>query len=51
MAKWLCADAGFQAADRAMQTLGGMGYANEYHVERYWREARARCASRRSARR
>ncbi|MDY7100556.1 MAG: acyl-CoA dehydrogenase family protein [Actinomycetota bacterium] len=39
-AKWLCADAGFEAADRAMQTLGGMGYAREYHVERYWREAR-----------
>ena len=32
--------AGFQAADRAMQTLGGMGYALEYDVERYWREAR-----------
>ena len=23
-----------------MQTHGGMGYAREYHVERYWREAR-----------
>ncbi|MGH3437606.1 MAG: acyl-CoA dehydrogenase family protein [Sciscionella sp.] len=40
MAKFLCADAGFQAADRAVQTLGGMGYAREYHVERYFREAR-----------
>ena len=40
IAKWLCADAGFQAADQAMQTLGGMGYAKEYHVERYWREVR-----------
>jgi acyl-CoA dehydrogenase len=40
MAKWLCADAGFQAADQAVQTLGGMGYAKEYHVERYFREAR-----------
>ena len=40
MAKYLCADAGFQAADRAMQTHGGMGYAREYHVERYFREAR-----------
>ncbi len=40
ISKWLCADAGFQAADQAMQTLGGMGYAKEYHVERYWREAR-----------
>lgn len=40
MAKWLCADAGFQAADQAIQTHGGMGYAREYHVERYFREAR-----------
>ena len=39
-AKYLAAEAGFFAADRAMQTLGGMGYATEYHVERYWREAR-----------
>lgn len=23
-----------------MQTLGGMGYAREYHVERYFRESR-----------
>ena len=28
------------AYDRAMQTLGGMGYASEYHVERYFRESR-----------
>ncbi len=40
MAKWLAAEAGFFAADAAMQTLGGFGYAREYHVERYWREAR-----------
>ncbi|MET9908562.1 acyl-CoA dehydrogenase [Streptomyces sp. NPDC006476] len=40
MAKFLCADAGFEAADRAVQTLGGMGYAREYHVERYFRESR-----------
>ncbi|MCZ6888611.1 MAG: acyl-CoA/acyl-ACP dehydrogenase [Gammaproteobacteria bacterium] len=40
MAKWLAADAGFQAADQAVQTHGGFGYAKEYHVERYWREAR-----------
>lgn len=39
-AKYLAADAGFFAADRAVQTLGGMGYATEYHVERYFREAR-----------
>jgi acyl-CoA dehydrogenase len=39
-AKYLAADAGYLAADRAMQTLGGMGYALECDVERYWREAR-----------
>jgi len=40
MAKYLCADAAFEAADRAVQTHGGYGYAREYHVERYFREAR-----------
>lgn len=40
MAKWLAAEAGFFAADTALQTHGGFGYAREYHVERYWREAR-----------
>lgn len=40
MAKYLCADAGFEAADRALQTHGGMGYSEEYHVARYFREAR-----------
>ena len=40
IAKLLAADAGFQAADAAVQTHGGFGYASEYHVERYWREAR-----------
>ena len=39
-AKFLAAEAGYRAADQAVQTLGGMGYASEYHVERYWREAR-----------
>ena len=39
-AKWLCAEAGFAAADAALQTHGGMGYAREFHVERYFREAR-----------
>ncbi|MEU6644453.1 acyl-CoA dehydrogenase family protein [Saccharomonospora sp. NPDC046836] len=39
-AKYLCADAGFTAADRALQTHGGMGYAEEYNVARYFREAR-----------
>ena len=40
LAKYLAAEAGFFAADRAVQTLGGFGYAREYHVERYFREAR-----------
>ncbi|MCZ6784388.1 MAG: acyl-CoA/acyl-ACP dehydrogenase [Proteobacteria bacterium] len=40
MAKLRCADAGFRACDRALQTFGGFGYAREFHVERYWREAR-----------
>ncbi|MCH8141020.1 MAG: acyl-CoA/acyl-ACP dehydrogenase [Proteobacteria bacterium] len=40
MAKWLAADAACQATDQAVQTHGGYGYAKEYHVERYWREAR-----------
>ena len=39
-AKYLAAEASFFAADQAMQTHGGLGYASEYHVERYWREAR-----------
>jgi acyl-CoA dehydrogenase len=40
LAKWLAAEAGYQTADQAMQTHGGFGYAKEYDVERYWREAR-----------
>jgi acyl-CoA dehydrogenase len=40
LAKYLAAEAGFAAADAAVQTHGGFGYASEYHVERYWREAR-----------
>ncbi len=39
-AKYLAAEAAFAAADAAVQTHGGMGYATEYHVERYFREAR-----------
>ncbi|WP_284035542.1 acyl-CoA dehydrogenase family protein [Neobacillus sp. 114] len=40
MAKYLAAEAVFEACDRALQTLGGFGYAKEFHIERYWREAR-----------
>jgi acyl-CoA dehydrogenase len=39
-AKYLAAEAAFAAADRAVQTLGGYGYACEFDVERYFREAR-----------
>jgi acyl-CoA dehydrogenase len=37
-AKYLGAEAAFRACDRAVRTHGGMGYAKEYHVERYLRE-------------
>lgn len=37
--KYLAADAAFEAAERAVLVHGGMGYAKEYHVERYFREA------------
>lgn len=40
LAKFLAAEAAFEAADTAVQVHGGFGYASEYHVERYWREAR-----------
>jgi acyl-CoA dehydrogenase len=39
-AKFLGAEAGFDACDRAMSTHGGYAYAKEYHVERLWRESR-----------
>ncbi|WP_439573951.1 acyl-CoA dehydrogenase family protein [Phreatobacter sp.] len=38
-AKYLAAEAGYRACERAVMTLGGMGYAREFHVERYLREA------------
>ena len=38
-AKYLAADACFKACDQAVRTHGGMGYAREYNVERYFREA------------
>ncbi len=39
-AKFLAADAAYEAADAAVQTHGGFGIATEYDVERYFREAR-----------
>lgn len=39
-AKYLAAEAGFAAADAALSAHGGYGYSKEYHVERYFREAR-----------
>ena len=38
-AKFLAADAGLKACQQAVMTHGGFGYAKEYHVERYLREA------------
>ncbi len=38
MAKYLAAEAAIEATYHAMQTLGGCGYAREYHVERWFRE-------------
>ena len=38
--KLRAAEAGFEACDRAVQTLGGYGFMQEYDVERYFRECR-----------
>ena len=38
-AKYLAGEAGFKACEAAVLTHGGFGYAKEYHVERYFREA------------
>ncbi len=37
-AKYLGAEAGFRACETAVMTHGGMGYAKEFHVERFLRE-------------
>ncbi|OJJ12553.1 acyl-CoA dehydrogenase [Alphaproteobacteria bacterium AO1-B] len=37
--KYLGSEAGFEACQQAVMTHGGFGYAREYHVERYMREA------------
>jgi len=38
-AKYLAGEAGYRACEQAVMTHGGMGYAQEYHVERYLRES------------
>jgi len=38
-AKYLAAEACWRVCERAVLTHGGFGYAQEYHVERYLREA------------
>jgi acyl-CoA dehydrogenase len=38
-AKWLAGEAGFEACQTAVMTLGGYGYAQEFHVERLLRES------------
>jgi len=38
-AKYLAGEAAFDACQQAVMTHGGFGYAKEYHVERYLREA------------
>jgi alkylation response protein AidB-like acyl-CoA dehydrogenase len=40
MAKLLCADASWQAANACLDTYGGAGFAREYDVERKFRETR-----------
>jgi len=37
--KYLAAEAAFKACTTAVMTHGGMGYAKEFHVERYLRES------------
>ena len=38
--KLIAAQAATLAVERAMQTMGGMGFAKESHLERIWRDAR-----------
>ena len=40
MAKYLCSEASWQAADMCMQTHGGFAFAEEYDIERKFRETR-----------
>lgn len=38
--KLLAAQVAAKVTERAMQTMGGMGFSKEYHVERLWRDCR-----------
>jgi acyl-CoA dehydrogenase len=40
VAKLIAAQACSAATESAMQTLGGMGYAKDFHLERLWRDCR-----------
>jgi acyl-CoA dehydrogenase len=40
IAKLLASEATWKAADTALQTHGGFGFAQEYDIERKWREVR-----------
>ncbi len=40
MAKYLCSEASWEAAEAAMTTFGGFGVAREYDIERKWKESR-----------
>ena len=40
VAKLTGAQVGWEAADQAFQTLGGMAYSKEYPIERIFRDAR-----------
>ena len=40
LAKLLAAEASWEAADMAMQTFGGYSFAEEYNIERKFRETR-----------
>ena len=40
IAKFYCSESALKAANHAIQIHGGMGYSNEYPVERYMRDAR-----------
>jgi butyryl-CoA dehydrogenase len=40
IAKWHSSEAASRCANWSVQIHGGYGYLNEFHVERYWRDAR-----------